>query len=64
VWKRSPLVTPVYIIAKPYKKIIVQKLGIGHDGEMLVNILQCDINGNGNENISNAPPTVDRRRIT
>jgi len=21
-------------------------------------------NGNGNENISNAPPTVDRRRIT
>ena len=22
------------------------------------------INGNGNENISNAPPTVDRRRIT
>jgi len=22
------------------------------------------MNGNGNENISNAPPTVDRRRIT
>ena len=28
------------------------------------NILAVDGNGNGNENISNAPPTVDRRRIT
>ena len=30
-------------------------------------ILSCiisEINGNGNENISNVPPTVDRRRIT
>jgi len=47
------------IVIKFIKLIVILQLVVCYRrGNSIV------FNGNGNENISNAPPTVDRRRIT